>query len=102
MAHATKTPLRPLHDHVMVKRATEEHTRRGSIVIPDSAKDKPQEGTVIAVGTGKVNDDGKKTPLDIAAGDRVLFGKYAGSEVELDGEEYIILKEADVFGVLNS
>jgi chaperonin GroES len=102
MAHARKTTLRPLHDHIMVKRATEEQTRHGSIVIPDSAKDKPQEGTVIAVGTGKVSDDGKKTPLDIAAGDRVLFGKYAGSEVELGGEEFIILKEADVFGVLNS
>jgi len=102
MAHATKTTLRPLHDHVMVKRTAEEHTRHGSIIIPDSAKEKPQEGKVIAVGTGKVADDGKKTPLDIKAGDRVLFGKYSGSEVKLDGEEYIIMKEADVLGVLSS
>jgi chaperonin GroES len=102
MAHATKTTLRPLHDHVMVKRTEEEQTRHGRIIIPDSAKEKPQEGKVIAVGTGKVTDDGKKTPLDIKAGDRVLFGKYSGSEVKLDGEEYIIMKEADVLGVLSS
>jgi chaperonin GroES len=102
MAQATKTTLRPLHDHVMVKRTEEEQTRHGSIIIPDSAKEKPQEGKVIAVGTGKVADDGTKTPLDIKAGDRVLFGKYSGSEVKLDGEEYIIMKEGDVLGVLGS
>jgi chaperonin GroES len=102
MAHATKTTLRPLHDHVMVKRTKEEQSRHGSIIIPDSAKEKPQEGKVIAVGTGKVTDDGKKISLDIKAGDRVLFGKYSGSEVKLDGEEYIIMKEADVLGVLSS
>ena len=102
MAHATKTTLRPLHDHVMVKRTEEAQTRHGRIIIPDSAKEKPQEGKVIAVGTGRVMDDGKKTPLDIKAGDRVLFGKYSGSEVKLDGEEYIIMKEADVLGVLSS
>ena len=72
----------------------------GSIIIPDSAKEKPQEGKVIAVGTGKVDDDGKKTPLDVKAGDRVLFGKYSGSEVKLDGEEYLIMKEEDLLGVL--
>jgi len=102
MAHTTKTTLRPLHDHVMVKRTEEAQTRHGRIIIPDSAKEKPQEGKVIAVGTGRVMDDGKKTPLDIKAGDRVLFGKYSGSEVKLDGEEYIIMKEADVLGVLSS
>jgi chaperonin GroES len=101
MAHATKTHLRPLHDRVLVKRIEEEQTRRG-IIIPDSAKEKPQEGQVIAVGAGKVADDGTKTPLDIKAGDRVLFGKYSGSEVKLDGEEYIIMKEEDVLGVLGS
>ena len=80
----------------------EEQTRHGSIIIPDSAKEKPQEGKVIAVGTGKVTEDGKKTPLDVKAGDRVLFGKYSGSEVKLDGEEYLIMKEEDVLGILSS
>ena len=102
MAQAMKTILRPLHDHVMVQRTEEEQTRSGSIIIPDSAKEKPQEGKVIAVGTGRLHDNGTKTPLDIKAGDRVLFGKYSGSEVKLDGEEYIIMKEADVLGVLGS
>jgi len=102
MAQATKTILRPLHDHVMVQRMEEDETRHGSIIIPDSAKEKPQEGKVIAVGTGTLHDNGTKTPLDIKAGDRVLFGKYSGSEVKLDGEEYIIMKEADVLGVLGS
>ena len=102
MAQAMKTTLRPLHDRVLVKRIEEEEARRGSIIIPDSAKEKPQEGKVIAVGAGKVTDDGTKTPLDIKAGDRVLFGKYSGSEVKLDGEEYIIMKEEDVLGVLGS
>jgi chaperonin GroES len=101
MTQATKTTLRPLHDHVMVQR-TEEDARHGSIIIPDSAKEKPQEGKVIAVGTGTLHDNGTTTPLDIKAGDRVLFGKYSGSEVELDGQEYIIMKEADVLGVLGS
>ena len=74
----------------------------GGIIIPDSAKEKPQEGKVIAVGKGKVSEDGKKTPLDVKAGDRVLFGKYSGSEVTLDGEEYLIMKEEDVLGILSS
>ena len=102
MAQATKTTLRPLHDHVMVQRTEEDQTRHGSIIIPDSAKEKTLEGNVIAVGTGRLHDNGTMTPLDSKAGDRVLFGKYSGSEVKLDGEEYIIMKEADVLVVLGS
>ena len=102
MAQATKTTLRPLHDRILVKRLEEGDVKHGSIVIPDTAKEKPQEGKVIAVGTGKVTDDGKKLPLDVKAGDRILFGKYSGSEVKLDGEEYLIMKEEDVLGILGS
>ena len=102
MAQATKTTLRPLHDRILVKRLDEGDVKHGSIVIPDTAKEKPQEGKVIAVGTGKVTDDGKKLPLDVKAGDRILFGKYSGSEVKLDGEEYLIMKEEDVLGILGS
>ncbi|PYM40841.1 MAG: co-chaperone GroES, partial [Candidatus Rokuibacteriota bacterium] len=76
--------------------------RRGGLIIPDSAKEKPQEGKVLAVGKGTVGEDGKKTPLDVKAGDRVLFGKYSGSEVTLNGEEYLIMKEEDVLGILGS
>jgi chaperonin GroES len=94
--------IRPLHDRIIVKRMEEQEVKKGGIIIPDSAKEKPQEGKVIAVGTGKLHDNGTNTPLDIKAGDRVLFGKYSGSEVKLDGEEYIIMKEADVLGVLGS
>jgi len=101
MAHAKKMTLHPLHDRVLLKRIEEEPARRGGIIIPDSAKEKPQEGKVIAVGKGKVSEDGKKTPLDVKAGDRVLFGKYSGSEVTVDGEEYLIMKEEDVLGILN-
>ena len=102
MAHGTKTMLRPLHDRLLVKRLAEGDEKHGSIIIPDSAKEKPQEGQVIAVGTGKVTEAGKKIPLDVKAGDRVLFGKYSGSEVTLDGEEYLIMKEDDVLGILSS
>ena len=102
MAQATKTTLRPLHDRILVKRLEEGDVKHGSIVIPDTAKEKPQEGKVIAVGTGKVTDDGKKLPLDVKAGDRILFGKYSGSEVKLDGEEYLIMKEEDVLDILGS
>ena len=98
----TTPTLHPLHDRVLVKRVEEEQARRGGIIIPDSAKEKPQEGKVIAVGKGKVSEAGKKTPLDVKAGDRVLFGKYSGSEVKLDGEEYLIMKEEDVLGVIAS
>jgi chaperonin GroES len=101
MATATKTKLRPLHDRILVKRVEEEEVRRGGIIIPDTAKEKPQEGKVIAVGAGKVGDDGKKIPLDVKAGDRILFGKYSGSEVKIDDEEYLILREEDVLGILD-
>ena len=98
----TTTTLHPLHDRILVKRIEEGEVRRGGLIIPDSAKEKPQEGKVLAVGNGTVAEDGKKTPLDVKAGDRVLFGKYSGSEVTLDGEEYLIMKEDDVLGILSS
>jgi chaperonin GroES len=101
MPTTTKTKFRPLHDRILVKRVEEEEVRRGGIIIPDTAKEKPQEGKVIAVGGGKVGDDGKKIPLDVKAGDRILFGKYSGSEVKIDDEEYLILREEDVLGILD-
>ena len=97
---ATKTKLRPLYDRILVKRIEEEEVRRGGIIVPDTAKEKPQEGKVLAVGTGRVTDEGKKIPLDVKAGDRILFGKYSGSEVKIDDEEYLIMKEEDVLGIL--
>ena len=102
MAQAKQTTLHPLHDRVLVRRIEDEPARRGAIIIPDSAKEKPQEGKVIAVGKGRVSEAGKKTPLDVKAGDRVLFGKYSGSEVKVNGEEYLIMKEEDVLGILGS
>ena len=102
MAKGEKTTMRPLHDRVLLRRIEEEESRKGSIIIPDSAKEKPQEGKVIAVGQGRITDNGKKIPLDVKAGDRVLFGKYAGNEVKVDGEELIILKEDDILAVLGS
>ena len=102
MAHGTKTTLRPLHDRILVKRLAEGDEKHGSIIIPDSAKEKPQEGKVVAVGTGKVTEAGRKIPLDVKAGDRILFGKYSGSEVKLNGEELLIMKEEDVLGILGS
>jgi chaperonin GroES len=102
MTKAMTTTLHPLHDRILVKRLEEGEVRRGGLIIPDSAKEKPQEGKVLAVGQGSVSEDGKKTPLDVKAGDRVLFGKYSGSEVTLDGEEYLIMKEEDVLGILSS
>jgi chaperonin GroES len=101
MATATKIKLRPLHDRILVKRLEEQDEKHGSIIIPDTAKEKPQEGKVIAVGSGKVTDEGKKLPLDVKAGDRILFGKYSGSEVKIDGQEYLILREEDVLGILD-
>jgi chaperonin GroES len=101
MAQATKTKLRPLHDRILVKRVEEEEVRRGGIIIPDTAKEKPQEGKVVSVGTGKVTEEGKKLPLAVKEGDRVLFGKYSGSEVKIDDEEYLILREEDVLGILD-
>jgi chaperonin GroES len=102
MAKARTATLHPLHDRILIQRIEEGEVRRGGLIIPDSAKEKPQEGKVLAVGKGTVNEDGKKTPLDVKAGDRVLFGKYAGSEVTLDGQEYLIMKEEDVLGILSS
>src|SRR3989441_11222148 len=92
--------LTPLHDRVVIKRIEEQETVRGGIIIPDSAKEKPQEGEVIAVGKGKSNDEGKVFPLDVKAGDRILFGKYSGTEIKLDGDEYIIMREEEVLGIL--
>jgi chaperonin GroES len=102
MAQATRSKLRPLHDRILVKRLEEGDAKHGSIVIPDTAKEKPQEGKVVAVGTGKVTDDGKKIPVAVKEGDRILFGKYSGSEVTLDSKEYLIMKEEDVHGVLDA
>ena len=102
MAQATTTKLRPLHDRVLIRRLEAQDDKRGSIIIPDTAKEKPQEGKVIAVGTGRVTEDGKKLPLAVKEGDRILFGKYSGSEVTLGGQEYLIMKEEDVLGVLTS
>ena len=95
-----KTKLRPLHDRVLIKRLEEQDEKHGSIIIPDSAKEKPQEGNVIAVGTGRVTEDGKTLPLAVKTGDRILFGKYSGSEVKIDGEELLIMKEEDILGIL--
>jgi chaperonin GroES len=92
--------IRPLHDRILVKRLEEQEVKKGGIIIPDTAKEKPQEGKVIAVGTGKVGEDGKKIPLDVKAGDKILFGKYSGSEVKVEDEEYLILREEDVLGIL--
>jgi chaperonin GroES len=102
MTHAPTTKLRPLHDRVLVRRLEEQNDKHGRIIIPDTAKEKPQEGQVIAVGTGRVTEDGKKLPLALKEGDRILFGKYSGSEVRLDGQEYLIMKEEDVLGVVGS
>ncbi|MEQ8305318.1 MAG: co-chaperone GroES [Hoeflea sp.] len=95
-----KTKFRPLHDRVVVRRVESEEKTKGGIIIPDTAKEKPQEGEVIAVGTGNRDDAGKLVPLDVKAGDRVLFGKWSGTEVKLDGEDLLIMKESDIMGVL--
>jgi len=92
--------IRPLQDRIIVKRIGEEETSKGGIIIPDSAKEKPQEGKVVAVGKGKIRDDGVLQKLDIKKGDRVLFGKFAGTEVTLDGTEHVILREDDVLGIM--
>jgi chaperonin GroES len=99
MASATK--LTPLHDRVVVRRIEEGETVRGGIIIPDSAKEKPQEGEVLSVGKGKSNDEGKTFPLDVKVGDRVLFGKYSGTEIKIDGEDFLIMREEEILGVLN-
>lgn len=92
--------IRPLHDRVVVRRLEEGEQVRGGIIIPDTAKEKPQQGEVIAAGAGKLGSEGKRTPLDIKAGDRVLFGKYSGTEVKIDDEELLILREEDILGVI--
>jgi chaperonin GroES len=92
--------IRPLQDRILVKRIDGEEKTKGGIIIPDSAKEKPQEGKVIAVGNGKIGDDGKIQPLDVKKGDKLLFSKYAGTEVNLDGEEHLIIREDDVLGIL--
>lgn len=94
------TSIRPLRDRIIVRRIEESDQVRGGIYIPDTAKEKPQEGEVIAVGNGRILDNGSKLELDVKAGDRILFGKYAGTEIKLDGEEYLILREDDVLGVI--
>ena len=92
--------VRPVHDRIMVHRLEEGEQQIGGIIIPDTAKEKPVQGTVIVVGTGKTKDDGTRVPLDVKAGDRILFGKYAGQEITLDGEEYLIMKEDDVLAII--
>ena len=92
--------IRPLHDRILVRREEEKEAKKGGIIIPDTAKEKPQEGTVIAVGNGKVMEDGKKVALDVKAHDRILFGKYSGSEVKIDDEEYLIMREEDVLAII--
>jgi chaperonin GroES len=93
--------VRPLHDRVVVKRLEEKgEVVRGGIVIPDTAKEKPQEGEVVAVGSGKKKDDGTRVDMDVKVGDRILFGKYAGSEIKVDGQEYLIMREEDILGIL--
>jgi chaperonin GroES len=95
------TKFTPLHDRILVRRVEEADTTRGGIIIPDSAKDKPQEGEIIAVGRGKSNDEGKVFPLAVKEGDRILFGKYSGTEIKIDGDDFIIMREEEVLGILS-
>ena len=92
--------IRPVHDRIVVTRVAEESVGRGGIIIPDTAKEKPQEGKVVAVGNGKVNEDGKRIAMDVQAGDRILFGKYSGSEVNVENDDYVIMREEDVLAIL--
>ena len=92
--------VRPLHDRIIVQRIEEGEQQIGGIIIPDTAKEKPQQGKVIAVGAGKSNDEGKRMPLDVKAGDKILFGKYSGQEIKFDGEDYLIMREEEVLGVI--
>jgi chaperonin GroES len=95
------TKFTPLHDRVVVRRVEEAETTRGGIIIPDTAKDKPQEGEVIAAGKGKVSEEGKVRPVEVKEGDRVLFGKYAGTEIKIDGEDFLIMREEEILGILS-
>ena len=99
-ATSVATTFTPLHDRILVRRLEEGETVRGGIIIPDSAKEKPQEGEVISVGKGKSNDEGKVFPLDVKAGDNILFGKYSGTEIKLDGQEFLIMREEEVLGIV--
>ena len=94
--------VRPLHDRIIVQRLEEEEQQVGGIIIPDTAKEKPQQGKVVAVGKGKVKEDGGILPMDVKAGDTILFGKYSGQEIKLDGDDYLIMKEDEVLGVVNT
>ena len=97
---ADSTKIRPLHDRIVVKRVQEEERTAGGLYIPDTAKEKPVEGEVVAVGNGKLGEDGKLRPLDVKAGDRILFGKYSGTEIKIGGEEQLIMREEDVLGII--
>jgi chaperonin GroES len=94
--------IRPLHDRIIIQRLEEGEQKVGGIIIPDSAKEKPQQGKVIAAGSGKTKDDGKRVPLDVTAGDTILFGKYSGQEIKLDGQDYLIMKEDEVLAIIES
>jgi len=94
--------VRPLNDRILIKRIEEKETVKGGIIIPDSAKEKPQEGEVVAVGNGKKTEEGKVIPLDVKKGDRILFGKYGGTEIKIEGEEYLILREDEVLGIIDT
>lgn len=96
------TSIRPLHDRVLIQRIEEEQQARGGIIIPDTAKEKPQQGKVIATGDGKINEDGTRRPLDVKPGDQVLFGKYSGSEVKIDDQEYLIMREDEILGIFET
>ena len=94
--------VKPLHDRILIKRVEEKETIKGGIIIPDTAKEKPQEGEVIAVGTGKKTEEGKVIPLDVQAGDRILFGKYSGTEIKIDDQEFLIIREDEVLGIIEA
>jgi chaperonin GroES len=94
--------VKPLHDRILIKRVEEKETVKGGIIIPDTAKEKPQEGEVIAVGGGKKTEDGKVIPLDVKAGDRILFGKYSGTEIKIDEQEFLIIREDEVLGIIEA
>jgi chaperonin GroES len=98
---ATEFKVRPLHDRILVRRMPEEEKTTGGIIIPDTAKEKPQRGEIVATGKGRVTEDGKTLPLEVKVGDRVLFGKYSGTELKLNGSEYLMMREEDILGVIN-
>ncbi len=101
-AELTKVNIRPLGDRVLAKPLVKEKEEKGGLIIPDTAKEKPQEGKIISVGKGKVGDDGKLIPMDVKAGDRILYGKYSGTEIKIDGEDYLIMHQDDILGILES